>query len=131
MRYFPVPILAIVFGLLAGCSTSKWTGTWQASDSPEHGGDLHCRARKVGDGTWKATFSGYCGRQFVYDIEMDGREQDGKVVFAGQVDLGEADGGAYQWEGVMTGNKFDGKYLTASGASGSFQMAPAGQRGDP
>jgi hypothetical protein len=117
-----LPLFLIVLLLLAGCSTSRWTGTWQAADSPEHGGDLHCVAKKIGDGKWKAKFSGYCGRQFVYKIDMDGHEEGEQVAFGGEVDLGEDGGGVYTWTGAMTGKEFNGEYTTEKGGTGKFEM---------
>ena len=97
-------------------------GTWEANGRPDYGGDLHCVAKQVEDGKWKARFSGYCGRQFVYKIDMLGAQEGDNVMFAGEVDLGEKDGGIYQWTGEMRDDEFTGKYTSLSGKKGTFVM---------
>jgi hypothetical protein len=99
----------------------RWTGTWKAQE-PGHAGELFCVARQLDEQNWKATFSGYCNRQFLYEIEMKGRKDGDKVVFEGQADLGEKDGGVYRWTGHLAGDAFVGQYTSASGKKGEFQM---------
>lgn len=100
---------------------SFWTGTWQG-DRTGYGGDLHCVARKTGDNAWSAVFSGYCGREYAFQIAMNGKKEGDKVAFAGEVDLGEKDGGVYQWTGELAGETFNGKYTTSKGKKGEFAM---------
>ena len=116
-------LLATVF-VMVGCQsrTERWSGVWIDERAEDHGGDLHCVARQIDETTWKAKFSGFCGRQFAYDIQMDGRREGDEVVFAGDVDLGEEDGGVYSWSGSMAGDRFDGQYATKEGKAGTFQM---------
>jgi hypothetical protein len=47
-----------------------------------------------------------------------------KIVFAGQTDLGEQNGGVYKWSGEIVGEKFTGKYTSAGGKDGTFEMKP-------
>ena len=123
MQYHKFLLVVAAASLLSGCSsTSKWTGTWVPEGHPERGGDLHCVARNIEEGKWNAKFSGYCGRQFVYRIDMLGNEEGDNVMFSGEVDLGEKDGGAYQWTGEMSDDEFTGKYTSLSGKKGTFAM---------
>mgnify|MGYP001358705057 CR=1 FL=1 len=103
-------------------TATKWSGSWVDLRAEDHGGDLHCVANQMDDATWKARFSGFCGRDFAYDIEMHGRQKGDKVVFAGDVDLGEEDGGVYTWTGHMAGDQFVGQYATKDGKAGTFEM---------
>ena|GEM_PF-471970 len=98
-----------------------YKGTWQGGGTG-HGGDLHCVARKVDGDNYSAVFSGYCGREYAFQISMKGKKEGNRIVFAGEVDLGEKDGGVYQWTGELVGNDFNGKYATAKGKKGEFTM---------
>ena len=107
-----------------GCQ-NRWSGTWQDNASvqnvPEHNGDLYCTVKRIDAENYKARFTGYCGRQFAYDITMKGRSEADTVHFEGQADLGDEDG-AYQWTGTIRGDQFDGQYRSAKGKEGTFTM---------
>jgi hypothetical protein len=60
------------------------------------------------DGVWHATFEGECGRPYKYTIKMDGRQVGGAVLFKATVDLGEQDGGVFDWVGRATDDEFVG-----------------------
>lgn len=105
---------------------SRWAGTWQAADG-EHGGELRCVALHVEGDRWEATFSGYCNRQFVYEVKMQGRQVGETINFTGKADLGDKDGGIYTWMGELANDRFKGSYRSASGKTGSFEMKPATQ----
>lgn len=107
-------------------SPRAWQGTWEADDK-SHNGELRSTVKQVDGEKWEARFSGYCNRQFVYDVKMQGKRDGEKVVFEGKADLGEKDGGVYTWTGEMIGDKFTGKYKSEKGKKGTFVMKPAGK----
>lgn len=136
MRHIPVILLIIT--MFSGCasfcfksecnnnrSLSKWSGTWTDHRREDHGGDLQCDARQVGDKQWEAHFYGNCGRDYSYQVDLVGQVDGNVVKFEGDVDLGEKDGGVYNWSGTMTDGQFSGEYTTAVGKAGSFTMTRA------
>lgn len=112
--------------------TGKWTGTWGDLSMSDDGEPrlakrypgpmmaLDCVVEKTGD-RWDATFEGECGRPYKYTIRMKGRQSGKAVLFNGTVDLGEKDGGVYDWIGKATDTSFVGFY-TSQGHQGSFQL---------
>ena len=100
--------------------TGKWEGTWKSSKSG-HGGGLQCTAVETGKDMWKATFVAQYGQEATYSIEMIGQREGPTVLFEGDVDLGEKDGGVYHWTGRATANEFVGEY-SSSNDSGGFRM---------
>jgi len=130
--------------LLAGCSSicfkgkcgeptavsdvdpnaTTWSGTWKDTRADDHGGDLHCTASPTNeDGTaWTARFYGMCSREFEYHVDLEGKAEGDKIVFSGDVDLGEKDGGVYTWSGAIEGDTFNGEYSTVRGKAGFFEM---------
>ncbi len=109
-----------------GCAQSKksdWSGTWN-SEGRGPGGKLECVVEPVDSELWKATFTGYCNREFAYKVNMDGRKKKKLIFFQGQADLGEADGGVYTWTGQISGDTFVGYYSGAKGKkAGNFLMS--------
>jgi hypothetical protein len=81
---------------------------------------LDCAVVRKGD-SWQATFEGECGRPYKYTIKMDGRQAGEVVMFKGTTDLGEKDGGVYDWIGRATGKEFIGFYRSAKYA-GVFRL---------
>jgi hypothetical protein len=129
LRTFLVTVLAVVpfQCLLAGedaGTVDKWEGTWQAKGSQQCK-ELKCVARPVGDGGWQATFTGVCNRRFSFQVNMRGRAVGDKVVFEGNTELGEENGGTYTWSGSIVGKLFSGKYKSTGGKQGTFEMKPA------
>jgi hypothetical protein len=57
---------------------------------------------------------------------MDGRQAADTVMFKGTVDLGEQDGGVYDWIGRANDNEFAGFY-TSSHHVGVFRLTKAKQ----
>jgi hypothetical protein len=102
---------------------SSWSGTWKSDEKDGHGGLLKCVAWRVEGSHWKARFAGYCNRQFFYEIAMSGREKGDRIVFSGDANLGESDG-KYTWRGEIFGKRFEGKYESEKGKTGSFTMQP-------
>jgi hypothetical protein len=114
----------------------KWTGDWGPYD-PAKGVALDKAKCKVLDcqvllkeaaagsssaaPVWEATFEGECGRPYKYTIKMDGRQASDVVLFKGTVDLGEKDGGVYDWVGRATATDFAGFY-TSSHHVGVFSL---------
>lgn len=112
-----------------------WTGDWGAYD-PAKGvaldkakcKQLDCHvvlqedARSTGVKVWEATFEGECGRPYKYTIKMEGRQSADTVMFKGTVDLGEMDGGVYDWIGRANDTEFAGFY-TSSHHVGVFRLA--------
>ena len=120
-----------------------WTGTW-AIDVPRQSsradGDaaatetvapgaaldttrqMDCRVVSLSPGQWQATFEGDCGRPYKYVIEMLGRQAGDVVLFQGSADLGEQDGGVYNWVGRANEKQFVG-FFTSQGYTGSFLLA--------
>jgi hypothetical protein len=105
----------------------KWTGTW-SSYSPAEGGTppkeqcakLDAVIQKDGE-IWKAVFEGDCGRPYKYSITMEGRLVGGSVMFKGTADLGQRDGGVYDWIGRADSKAFVGFYTSAFG-TGVFSL---------
>ena len=115
--------------LLAAChsgQTQRWSGNWQGNPTG-YGGDLHCTVEQLDGDQWRAEFTGNCGRDFSYQITMDGTAEGEKVVFSGDADLGEQDGGVYHWTGEMDGELFEGEYTSTTGKTGTFRMERIGR----
>jgi hypothetical protein len=103
---------------------STWLGTWQAAGK-EDCKELRCAAKHVEGENWQATFTGVCSREFCFEVKMNGVRKGDKIVFAGETDLGEQNGGVYNWAGEIVGDKFTGKYTSTAGKDGTFEMKPA------
>ncbi|HEY7154116.1 MAG TPA: hypothetical protein VH575_09190 [Gemmataceae bacterium] len=108
--------------------TGEWTGTWgpynpaqSATLAKEKCKRLDCKVVRK-DGVWHATFEGECGRPYKYTIKMEGRQAGTVVLFKGTTDLGEKDGGVYDWVGRATDKEFIGFYTSAH-HTGVFQLA--------
>lgn len=104
--------------------SGAWVGTWGISGKDAQGMQqrLDCRVVSLGAGNWEATFEGECGRPYKYTIQMHGRRAGDVVLFNGSADLGEKDGGVYDWIGRATKDQFVGFY-TSQKYTGTFQMA--------
>jgi hypothetical protein len=85
---------------------------------------LDCRVVSLGTEKREATFEGECGRPYKYTIQMHGRRAGDVVLFNGSADLGEKDGGVYDWIGRATEDQFVGFY-TSQKYTGTFQMTRA------
>ena len=105
----------------------EWSGTW-STYSPAQGAvpakeickSLDCKV-VFRDGVWAATFEGDCGRPYKYTIKMEGRQVGKAVMFKGTTDLGEKDGGVYDWIGRATDADFIGFYTSAK-YTGVFRL---------
>lgn len=115
--------------------SGEWTGTWGIYAPPKPGEEqkdsnkhplaerlIDCKVDQPKDGKWQATFEGDCGRPYKYIIKMSGRAAGSAVLFQGTADLGEKDGGVFDWIGRATDTEFVG-FFTSQGYTGTFRMA--------
>jgi hypothetical protein len=114
--------------------TGEWVGTWGISAPPKAGEPqsqsrdsaaelrLDCKVTEPRDGAWQATFEGECGRPYKYTVKMKGRQAGDVVLFQGTADLGEKDGGIYDWIGRANEEEFIGFY-TSQKHTGHFRLA--------
>jgi hypothetical protein len=111
--------------------TGAWTGTWgtyQPGDEgkkpsqPDQPRRLDCQVVAQPGGAWQATFEGECGRPYKYTIQLVGRQVGDVALFKGTVDLGEKDGGVYDWIGRANEHEFIGFY-TSQRYTGVFRLA--------
>jgi hypothetical protein len=127
--------------------TGDWTGTWAPYAPPALAEDgktpttpkytkqemrLDCKVVELKDGSWQATFEGECGRPYKYVVHMHGRQAGGSVLFQGSADLGEKDGGVYDWIGRAIEGEFVG-FFTSQKYTGYFRLSrskPAPPRRD-
>jgi len=115
-----------------------WTGDWGMYSPPPKSGEIpeavkkhmypdackqmDCVVEKMADGKFQATFEGECGRPYKYTIKMMGRSAGGSVLFQGSADLGEKDGGVFDWIGRATDKEFVG-FFTSQGYTGTFRLS--------
>jgi hypothetical protein len=114
--------------------TGDWVGTWSQYSPPKEGEPpapakytkdqmrLDCTVVELRDGKWQATFEGECGRPYKYTVQMLGRQAGDVVMFTGTADLGEKDGGVYDWIGRTTEDEFVG-FFTSQKYTGHFRLA--------
>ncbi|MCS6858825.1 MAG: hypothetical protein NZT92_00730 [Abditibacteriales bacterium] len=112
----------------------EWTGKWGIYTPPKDGESpppqkyadrelrLDCKVVELSDGNWQATFAGECGRPYKYTVQMLGRQAGDVVLFKGTADLGEQDGGVYDWIGRATENEFMG-FFTSQKYTGYFRLS--------
>lgn len=98
----------------------RWTGQWQpsgaANASTARGqgrSEIVCAVESRGGGIWHATFEGESGHAYKYSVEMRGRQEGDAVLFKGSADLGEQNGGVFDWLGRATEEQFVGYYSSA------------------
>ena len=82
---------------------------------------MTCKVTKVAEGKWEAVFEGNAGRPYKFVIKMPGRQVGAVAMFSGTTDLGEKDGGVYDWIGRATDKEFIG-FFTSQGYTGSFRL---------
>jgi ArsR family transcriptional regulator len=98
----------------------RWSGQWQpsgaANASTARGQgrkEIACVVKSVGGGTWHATFQGESGHAYAFNVIMHGRQEGDAVLFKGSADLGEQNGGVFDWLGRATERQFVGYYSSA------------------
>jgi hypothetical protein len=109
--------------------SGQWTGIWWAHPSPSMAPkayDKDCKKRLdctvVQNGkVCQATFEGQCTRQFKFIITMDGRKAGEAVLFKGTTDLGEKNGGIFDWIGRAGDKDFVG-FFTSATHVGEFRL---------
>jgi hypothetical protein len=122
-----------------------WTGTWGVYSPPKPGQAaanaapasgqktqkysqrdmaLDCKVVELEGGKWQATFEGECGRPYKYTVQMQGRQAGSVVLFQGTADLGEKDGGVYDWIGRANDEEFVG-FFTSQKYTGHFRLQRA------
>ena len=109
---------------------AEWVGEWgpynpakEMALKKEDCKTLECHVQ-LKDGKWHATFEGECSRPYKYSITMEGSQVGECVMFKGTSDLGEEDGGVFDWIGRAVGDEFVG-FFTNENYTGVFHMAPA------
>jgi len=108
--------------------TGEWTGIWWTHPPAPRAPDaeisckrrLDCAVTREGNG-WRATFEGECSRPYKFAVTMDGRQAGGTVLFKGTSDLGEENGGVYDWIGRATRTEFVG-FFTSAHQVGEFRL---------
>lgn len=136
-------VVSVVVGGSSGAApvkaprvTGDWVGTWGISAPPRPGEEkaatasrysaaemrLDCKVTEKPGGAWQATFEGECGRPYKYTVTMQGRQAGSVVMFQGTADLGEKDGGVYDWIGRATEDEFVG-FFTSQKYTGHFRLA--------
>jgi hypothetical protein len=114
-----------------------WSGDWGMYSPPPKSGEvpaalkkmmypetckqMDCKVETLPDGKYQATFEGECGRPYKYTIKMMGRQAGGVIMFQGSADLGEKDGGVYDWIGRANDKEFVG-FFTSQGHTGTFRL---------
>src|SRR5258708_4799613 len=122
---------------VAPAVVGDWSGDWGMYSPPPKSGEvpaalkkmmypetckqMDCKVETLPDSKYQATFQGECGRPYKYTIKMVGRQAGGVVKFQGSADLGEKDGGVYDWIGRANDKEFGG-FFTSPGHTGTFRL---------
>jgi hypothetical protein len=106
----------------------EWSGDWGPFHPATGTGmvkglckSLSCKI-ELKDGIYLAIFEGDCGRPYKYSIKMEGRQVGKAVLFKGTTDLGEKDGGVFDWIGKANEKEFVG-FFTSANYTGTFVLA--------
>jgi hypothetical protein len=113
--------------------SGTWSGTWSAYNPAQPGAQPKEQCKSLAAnvapgqaGVWEAVFEGDCGRPYKYTIKMEGRQVGKVVMFKGTVDLGQKDGGVFDWIGRATDKEFVGFY-TSGYYTGVFALSKSAQ----
>jgi hypothetical protein len=98
-----------------------YVGHWYGPNPEKPLGELTCTITPKGPDTWDAFFIATFGEVGEYEVPLEGKREDSKVVFGGDVDLGESEGGVFEWTGEIVGDTFNGNYKAATYV-GTFRM---------
>jgi hypothetical protein len=107
--------------------SGEWTGDWGPFNPASGMGMVKglCKTLiakvEYKKDVWEAAFEGDCGRPYKYMIKMEGRQVGKAVLFKGTVDLGEKDGGVFDWIGKANEKEFVG-FFTSAGYTGLFVL---------
>lgn len=126
-----VVLTLMLSGCLTGCALSRgeafdpvsgnWTGAWYRAGETEPAGRLSFRLTSEGDETWRMVVEAASEVEAVYEFTLRGRREGARVVFGGEVDLGRAGGGVYEWTGEADGQVFQGAFSHPAG-DGRFEL---------
>lgn len=101
----------------------RWTGTWK-SEFNGHAGGLRCIVSAEDDGRFLAwfhsTYSGFL--TFQYKTHFAVTDEEGRIHFRGEQDLGSLVGGVYQYEGTVEGDQFRATFRAENNDHGVFEM---------
>lgn len=96
-----------------------WTGNWNNRKFGTNG-PVTCIAELENETTWKASFVGTgIGKPFKYEVKIKATPKGNQIQLAGESQI---DGDAYTWNGYVRGNVLYGRYRSASGNNGEFQL---------
>ncbi len=99
-----------------------WRGTWNNRKFGTKG-PLICTAAVKDDKTWQAVFSGTgIGKPFKYEVTISTNKKNGQTLLQG---TSSVDGDTYRWSGKVQGKTLAGRYRSASGNNGEFQLQEA------
>jgi hypothetical protein len=98
-----------------------YDGHWYGPNPDKPLGTLNCTITPSGPDTWDAYFVATFGEVGEYEVPLQGRRENGKVIFGGDVDLGEEEGGVFGWTGEIVDGQFNGEYKAAT-YTGTFSM---------
>ena len=137
IRRVAAAVLMLVVGLVhVGCAHTSgggaavdtvsgyYAGDWFGPNPEKSLGSLNCTITAKGADSWDAHFVATFGEVGEYKVPLEGKRVDGKVIFGGDVDLGESEGGVFGWTGEIVGDEFNGVYK-AAGYTGTFRMVRA------
>ena len=124
---------ALIAALTTGCAHTTnetmaaddvagfYDGHWYGPNPEKPLGTLNCTITPSGPDTWDAYFIATFGEVGEYEVPLQGRRENGKVIFGGDVDLGEEEGGVFGWTGEIVDGQFNGNYKAATYV-GTFSM---------
>ncbi len=89
----------------------RWLGEWISQVNGHHG-ELKGIVTKADAGKYKACFHATYSRflRVCYEVDLKGREENGRVELEGESDLGQLAGGVYQYTGEATPAEFNCQY---------------------
>jgi hypothetical protein len=134
MKHPALSLLAVAI-LAAGCAHTResqladtvsgyYEGNWYGPNPDRPLGELTCTIVPAGPGAWDATFFATYGGAGEYEVALQGHREGERVIFGGDVNLGETAGGIFTWNGAIEGDQFNGTY-TSKGINGTFRMTRA------
>jgi len=94
-----------------GGVAGQWEGIWKSDKSRSHGG-LRCAIRQISPDTCEAYFHATHGVVFALNQQVNMRvwRADGDWQFSGSEDLGVMNGGLFEYNGHLHGDRFTATY---------------------
>lgn len=132
-KFSPLAILFVF--TLVGCArrddaVGHWTGQWfyDAKGAAKPGGALECDVTRASKAEWLAIFSAQWGaapgkdpEKGKFTVQLSGHREEDHISFGGDVDLGKASGGVFNWTGAIKDGLFTGVYKSKF-VNGTFEM---------